>query len=57
MDDLANQARTWRKQVEQLTLNNNNPDSELAQPFRIERTETDEIRIYNYVRCVRGGEP
>ena len=47
MDDLANQARTWRKQVEQLTLNNNpEPAAPAAQPFRIERTETDEIRIY-----------
>lgn len=48
MDDLAYQARTWRKQVEQLTLNNNPEPASMpaAQPFRIERTETDEIRIY-----------
>ncbi len=86
MDDLSTQARTWRKEIEQLTLAGNNPVNGLGvggeprygqpkteaereaehlarfgstetpqrgtgqesgeQPHRIERTETDEIRIY-----------
>ncbi|MBA7608637.1 hypothetical protein ES703_15816 [subsurface metagenome] len=86
MTDLAEQARQWRKEIEQLTMGSDNPDNGLGtggeprygqpkteaeretehlarfgtaetpqrgtgqksgeQPFRIERTGADEIRIY-----------
>jgi len=47
MNDLAEQARQWRKEVEALTLGNNNSNPGPGpQPFRIESTDTDEIRIY-----------
>ncbi len=46
MTDLAEQARQWRKEVEALTLGNNSNPGPEEQPFRIEQTATDEIRVY-----------
>ncbi|MBA7523079.1 hypothetical protein ES705_15202 [subsurface metagenome] len=49
MIDLADQARAWRKRVEQLTIGNPqpaaNPDNP-KEPVRIERGETREVKIY-----------
>jgi len=47
MSDLADQARAWRKQVEQLTIGSqdDNP-SPGEQPIRTEQTDFGEIRIF-----------
>jgi len=50
MADLADQARTWRKQIEQYTIGSSSPGPEEnpGQPFRIEQLEggAGEVRIY-----------
>ncbi|MBA7478139.1 hypothetical protein ES707_13560 [subsurface metagenome] len=49
MIDLADQARAWRKRVEQLTIGNPqpaaNPDNP-KEPVRIERGEAREVKIF-----------
>ena len=46
MTDLADQARTWRKQVEELTMGNPAPDNNPGEPVRIERGETTEVKVF-----------
>jgi len=46
MTDLADQARTWRKQVEELAIGNETPVSNPQEPVRIERGETTEIKVF-----------
>lgn len=48
MTDLADQARTWRKQVEELTIGGNtDPRPENPrEPVRIEHGETTEVKVF-----------
>jgi len=49
MADLADQARTWRKQIEQNTIGSETPEpANPSQPFRIEELAggEGEVRIY-----------
>ena len=46
MTDLADQARTWRKQVEELTIGNQVPAGNPQEPVRIERGETTEVKVF-----------
>jgi len=49
MSDLADQARAWRKHVEQLTIGSSeisDADSEPEPPIRIEHTPAGEVSIY-----------
>ncbi len=46
MTDLVDQARTWRKQVEELTIGNPGPGNNPKEPLRIERGETTEVKVF-----------
>ncbi len=46
MTDLADQARTWRKQVEELTIGSQSPGSNPQEPIRTERGETREGKVF-----------
>lgn len=54
MTDLADQARAWRKRVEELTIGNQVPAASLSfegegnprEPIRIERGETTEVKVF-----------
>ena len=46
MTDLADQARTWRKRVEELTIGSPAPASNPKEPLRIERGETTEVKVF-----------
>jgi len=55
MSDLADQARTWRKEVEQLTIGNQGTDPPPGQPFRIEELAEAEVKIYKEKEEFHGG--
>jgi len=55
MADLADQARAWRKQIEQLTIGNPGGNPPPAQPFRIEETDSAQVRIYKEQSEFHGG--
>jgi len=56
MTDLADQARTWRKEIEQLTIGSSSPDNHTLdshtpdnpgkEPIRVETAPGGEVRIY-----------
>lgn len=46
MTDLVDQARVWRKRVEELTIGSQSPGSNPQEPIRIERGETREVKVF-----------
>ncbi len=58
MIDLADQARAWRKRVEQLTIGNPQPAAgpdNPKEPVRIERGEMTEVKVFKEESEFHGG--
>ena len=58
MIDLADQARAWRKRVEQLTIGNPQPAADTdnpKEPVRIERGEMTEVKVFKEESEFHGG--
>lgn len=59
MTDLADQARAWRKQVEQLTVgsaeNENSPGDNPQAPVRTERGETRLVKVFKEASAFHAG--
>ena len=58
MIDLADQARAWRKRVEQLTIGNPQPIADTdnpKEPVRIERGEMTEVKVFKEESEFHGG--